>query len=643
MDRHKKGGVEEEKKTRLEHLEERIYSTDNPVVFRDRRSHLHDNTPNSPDAWQEIEDTEQVVKETNEANDTFFSKLSHRIFYSALFVFIIVIGASAYHFYFNSSTISNLKIGMAVEAPSYIDGGEVFPLDIYVTNKNKLPLERVDIVVEYPKGESITSKEDTVIKRVALGDVTAGATAKGTTEILLYGREGSLRNIVVNIEYYAPGSSVVLRKELTHTLTVKSAPVVLTIDSLKEATSNQEVIYTARIRAERGIDLENFLLHIDYPNGFQYISSEPAPRFGDNTWGFDTIKKGDVVEVKVRGLIRGEDGDERVFRVSGGSESLWQKGEIGVVFADTKSVIAVKKPFISLTGSFEAAASSNTGEFAIKAAERVSGVIEYQNNVADTISNVVVTARLSGEILNRQKVVVIGGYYDSSKNLMIWDQTTNSNLKELLPNQKGELKFVVQAYPLSAKQNGYFSAPTITIQTEVRGKRLSDVSVPEVYSISNPLVGRVITDAGVTGSISAGSAPFSQSGSVPPVADKPTSYSIKLSALNRSNTLTKSSVSFVLPPYVNFAAQVSPEGSEVRYVEATRTVTWNIGSISPDTGFGRNEKSVYIGLILTPSIGQIGSKPEITGRLNFSAIDSFTGTSITGEARPVTIGEQVIQ
>jgi hypothetical protein len=643
MDRHKKGEIEKERQTKLENIEERIYSTDNPVVFRDRRSVLHDNAQSPSDNWEKIEDTEEIIRDTTEEDNTFFSKLSHRIFYSALSVFVVVVAISSYHFYFSSKTISNLKIGLAVEAPGYIDGGEDFPLDIYVTNKNKLPLERVDVVIEYPKGESITSKEDSVIKRVALGNVDPGATAKGSTDIVLYGREGSLRNISVYIEYYAPGSSVVLKKELVHTLTVKSAPVVITTESLKEATSNQEVVFTARIRAERGKDLENFLLNIDYPNGFQYISSEPEPRYGNNTWGFDTIKKGEIVEVKVKGLIRGEDGDERVFRTSGGSESIWEKGQIGVVFADTKSVIAVKKPFISLTGSFEGVPSINTGEFAIKPGERISGIIQYQNNVPDTISNVVVTARLSGEVLNRQKVVVIGGYYDSSKNLMIWNRTTNPTLAELLPNQTGELKFVVQSYALSSKQNGYFSQPAITIQTEVSGRRLSDVLVPEVNSISNPLVARVITDAGVSGSVVQGSAPFTQSGAVPPVADKPTSYTIKISAQNRSNTLTGSTVSFVLPLYVEYRSLVSPEGADVRYVEATRTITWNIGNIPPDTGFGRGEKSVSIGLVLTPSIGQIGARPEITGPLLFTATDSFTGTTLSGESRPVVISDIVGQ
>jgi hypothetical protein len=643
MDRHKKDEIDRDQKTRLEHIEERIYSTDNPVIFRDRRSVLRDTDTLSPGAWDKIEDTEQLVKDTSQADDTFFSNLSHRIFYAALFIFTIAIAASAYHFYFNANTISNIKIGLAVEAPGYIDGGEEFPLDVYVTNKNKLPLERVDIVVEYPKGESITSREDSVIKRVALGNVVGGATAKGTTDVVLYGREGSLRNLTVYIEYYAPGSSVVLKKELIHTLTIKSAPVVITTESLKEATSNQEVTYTTRIRAERGKDLENFLLNIEYPNGFQYKSSTPAPRYGDNTWGFDTIKKGEVVEVKVTGLIRGEDGDERVFRVSGGSESIWEKGKIGVVFADTKSIIAVKKPFISLTGIFEGTPSSNVGEYAIKSGQGVTGIIEYQNNVPDTISNVVVTARLSGEILNRQKVVVTGGYYDSSKNLIIWDRTTNSSLAALLPNQRGELRFTVQAYPLSSKQNGYFSQPTITVQTEVRGKRLSDVSVPEVYSISNPLIARVITDAGVQGSVTIASSPFAQLGSMPPVIEKPTSYTIKLSAQNRSNTLTDAKVSFVLPLYISYNSLVSPEGSDVKYVEATRTVTWNIGTISPDTGFGRSEKSIFVGLTLTPSLAQIGSRPELTSSLSFTATDSFTGTSLSGETRPVTISETVGQ
>ena len=619
---------EESQKSRLQKLQERLYSQNNPTIFRDRRGALHQNTTESVTSeWQEIKPFEEPEYVSPIDTRRTFSKFSHIIFYTAFLFFFGAISFTGYHFLFGSKNLSPDTIIVSVEAPSFINGGETFPVQVNITNLNKAPLEKVDVIIEYPKGESITSKEDAELKRVPVGDIESGSNGKGTAEIVLYGREGNQRDIIISLEYYAPGSSTILKKEVVHNLTLKAAPVVLTTDLLKEVSSNSEILFTTHIRAERGIDLNNFLLTVVYPNGFQFISSEPPARFGNNVWKFDSIKKGQVVDVTVRGLVRGEDGDEKVFRVSGGAPDRSNDSLLGIVYADMKSSLVVQKPFIGLRGYFDGA-RTETGEFAIRAGERTTGFFEYQNNIADTINNVVVTAKLTGEILNRQRITVSGGFYDSSKNTLIWDRSTTQALASLLPGQKGSLRFQLESYPLSAKQQGYFSQPQIKIEGFVRGQRLSDTSVPEQSSASSPLVVNIITEAGIRTELLGADAPNGGSAVEKAIVEKKSTYTISIGILNRSSTLSNPKVSFTLPPNVNLTSMVDPKTENVTYDKESRIVTWTPDVILPDTGFGRPQKKVYIGIEYIPSLIEKGTRASLTSELQFLANDTFSGSNI---------------
>lgn len=625
-------------KSRLQNLQERLYSKNNAAVFKDRRSVIHATSQNTNTEWAELPQDQIIDTSISDIErGKVFSRFSHVIFYSAFFVFFLAISFSLYHFIWGVKIVTPEKIAVNVEAPSFINGGEIFPIDIYVTNKNKSALEKVDLIIEYPKGEKITTQEEADIKRLPIGTIATGATAKGTTEIVLYGREGNLRDIKIFVEYYSGGSSIVRKKEIAHQLTLKAAPVVLTTESFKEVSSNEELVYTTHIRAERGIDLNNFIVNIEYPNGFQFISSEPVPRYGNNVWSFEKIEKGSVVDIIVRGRVRGEDGDEKVFRVAGGSADRADSSKLGIVYADTRSSVIVQKPFISLRGSFDAAVNPSTGEFSLRAGERVTGQFEYQNNLNDTISNTVVTAKLSGEILNRQRVLVPGGFYDSSKNTIIWDRSTTPALASILPGQKGVLKFQIQSYLLNAKQNGYFSQPQIIVEAMVRGKRLSDSSVPEQTAASSPLIGKIITEAGIRAEVLGKDAPSSNNAIEIPIVEKTSTYTLSLAILNRSNTLSDAKVTFVLPQNVTYVDKKESQDEIVTYDINTRTVTWLPSVIVPDTGFGKPEKKVYLQLTLTPSVTESGAKPTITSQINFTAFDSYTGTNIISSAAAVLL------
>jgi hypothetical protein len=101
--------------------------------------------------------------------------------------------------------------------------------------------------------------------------------------------------------------------------------------------------------------------------------------------------------------------------------------------------------------------------------------------------------------------------------------------------------------------------------------------------------------------------------------------------------LSDAKITFVLPLGVQYASVIEPSDETVTYDQNTRMVTWLPSVITPDTGFGKPEKKIYIQLLLTPSIIEVGSKPALTSEISFTAFDSYSGSNIKSSFQAVSV------
>jgi hypothetical protein len=133
-----------------------------------------------------------------------------------------------------------------------------------------------------------------------------------------------------------------------------------------------------------------------------------------------------------------------------------------------------------------------------------------------------------------------------------------------------------------------------------------------------------------------GVGPFSNTGPIPPKADKESTYTINWTITNANNDLKDAVVTAVLPAGVEWKNEISPINERISYNPETRIVTWNIGNISLGTGFTYSPKEVSFKVGIVPSVIQINNIPDLVTRLKISAMDTYTETQIVSEVQPVT-------
>ncbi len=609
---------DKEKLNRIEELKSKLFSKNFPTKMEHRDSFTPPRRLDVPDAWSRREFTTEAGK--------FFQKTSifKKFFFASLIFFILALSYGAYTFFSDGNTVSAKNIDISVLGNTFTAGGEELPLTIEITNRNKVALELVDLIIEYPKssGDFLGNTERT---RQALGTVPAGSIRSENIKVVLFGEQGSLRPVKISIEYRVADSNAIFVKDKIYEVSISSTPIDLSIRAPSEASPNQNfnLDITALQNATKAVT--DLLLRVDYPAGFQFISASPAPAFGDNVWALGDLSPGVQSSVSIQGkMLDVFDGEEKTFRVESGLESARNKGTIDTVFNSLGHTVLIKKALIEAKLYINGAYSP---EYSADSRNEIRAEIRWANNLETKIDNLVIRAKLSGNVLDRRTVDADQGFYNSLEDSIIWDKNSKRDFAEVSPGEAGAVSFSFSSLPLFSATGGVVSEPKINVEVSISSRQpLEGYDQKEISNKESKTV-RIISDVGFAAKALYYSGPFTNRGPIPPKVETETTYTVAWSLSNTSNSISRSQVRASLPPWVRFVGPISPPGADLTYNSGAKEIIWNVGNIPKGAGITGADVSVAFQIGFTPSLSQIGATPTLindavlTGRDDFANVD----------------------
>ena len=262
----------------------------------------------------------------------------------------------------------------------------------------------------------------------------------------------------------------------------------------------------------------------------------------------------------------------------------------------------------------------------------VTVTIEYQNNLSVEIDDAVIVTRLSGLLVDGEKVRVNDGFYRSSDDTVIWDKnTTHGALKALTPGQKGVVAFsFIMPSPAT-----FAGDPKIDISVNAAGKRLSESGVPQNLQSTARAQVRLASDLQLASQALYAQNPFGVSGPLPPKAGTETAYALVFTVTNTSSKLTKAKLTAKLPTYVRWIGSHAPRTENLTFNQYNGTFTWDIGTVEAGVGVnGTQPRQIAISVGLTPSASQIGEQPVLVQDVTLTATDEVTGAAVTRKTEP---------
>ena len=631
---------QDDDKSSINWLRNRLYSRTNVPKPRERRK-LRPDMHQVTESWDDIDQAEDqppvppkpITPMAKQKKET--TMLTWILIGSFAF-FVLSLGYSAFLFMSGSQVVSNENIDIEIEGPVAVPGGEELALSIGIVNRNAVPLELVDLIIDYPDGTRSANNLSVEMQRLreSIGTIEPGERKKTTVRAVLFGEEESQKDITITLEYRIEGSNAILYKERNHNVLLSSAPVALKVDSVKELTSGQEVEFTVRAISNSTGVLEDVLVTAEYPFGFEFIQSTPKPAVGGNTvWNIGDMQPGEEREINIRGYLLGQDSEQRIFRFETGVQDKDSPSEIAASFSKSEVPITIKQPFIQLAMSLDG--DSGEGEHVVRRGDEVRGDISWVNNLETTIFDGVIEVKLSGPAVDKNSIDALRGFYRSQDNTLIWNSENNRDFEEIKPGDRGSVRFLFKPLPVSPEIR--LENPEIQVEASVRGRRLDENDVPEAVTADVERTVLVASDIFFTSKAVYTTGPFENSGPLPPRAEQETTYTIVWTVANTSNDMTNVRIASHIPSYVEYLDIVSPTSEDVRYNPTSGDIVWNVGDVPTGLGYTSQAREVAFKVSFTPSLSQVGQSPNLIDDQYIEGLDLFTNSVIQSSRRGVTI------
>ena len=616
---------------RIELMRKRLYSRGGSVSGITRHR-LRDRSPDARRSWEEntVQGNSMLAKgvaqgERHKKTLVFF------VIFSIIF-FVAAVGFSVFYFLQGSNLISTDNVDIIIEGPTAIAGGEELKLEIEIVNRNSIPLELADMIVEFPDGTRSATDVTKALPRYreSLGTVPSGERVRKNVNAVLFGAENTPIDITVTVEWRAENSNAIFYTEKTYELTLSSSPLGVAVRSEEEAVSGQEMSFLVTIVSNSDARIEEAALAAEFPFGFSFSSSDPSAA-SSGIWHLGDIDPGEEKVVRIRGIMAGQENDERTFRFKVGVLSEKNDAVLGAAFSESVVPVVIRSPFLATTFALNGSTDST---LAIPYGEQARVDLTWENTTGGRITNAIIEARLSGSSLNPASVNVDQGFYQSANNTIVWDQRTNSELGSISEGGKGRVSFSFSSF--GGQGGSSFKNPEIAIDVSVRGIRVDEEGVPEEVESSISRTVRVSSFSALSAATLHSSGPFTNTGPVPPRANIETTYTVKLSLTNFNNSLSDVRVIGTLPAYIRWIGAISPSGERVVYSPVGGAVSWNIGDLPAGVGVDLPVREVYFKVALTPSVSQIGSTPNIISNLRMTGIDRYSKAEISADAGTIT-------
>ncbi len=557
--------------------------------------------------------------------------------YLVIFSLLIfsVVGAYAVYLMNNGLTeISSRNIDISVQGPSTVGSGETVPISISIRNDNPVPIVSGTLVLDFPSGTRDANEPTRILRseRIATDSIPQGETLQIPIEAIIFGEFGERKEVGISFNYRVQGTNSILESSIEPLLVrITSSPVSISTPTDEKVVAGEEFEINLNITSNSTNNVSDLLIVAEYPSGFDFISSEPSPTFGQNTWNIEELISGGVKNIKIRGVFSGRTRDNYVMNFELGVPRDDNRLVVGSVY-DTESVdfSIVRSPFSS-----RITINDESGQSIVTSDSRNTRVqISVTNTLDVPVYQVRLVAEVSGDAYDIESGLDIGsgnvlsarsGFFDSINNKARFEPTTDSDLSRLGPGQTKSYVFSFSPNQLKAGQ--------AQVELEVFGRLLEGSDSQEQllannittisYSNSNiSLNRRLVYDGGV----------FENTGPNPPVAEQTTTYTVRLIAQPGINDIENAVVRTSLPINVEWLDEYTGDGV-IDYNPVTKNLVWSIGSIDSNSS-----AEINFQVELLPSRSQIGRSPVIINSQQFTARESFTRVQISDNNGSVNAG-----
>jgi len=546
-----------------------------------------------------------------------------------LLIIAVILGLIGAGIFYYIKGYSNGGVNIEVNLPDKeVEVGR--PFDVDVVFKNETGSALGDVKIALAPSDFIAFEEDgsTNIKTRELGEISNGVTKRESFKVVALPSEEPEYKVKA-IVFYSPATLVAeFKKDREEEVRVKTPDFELELIAPDQVFSGEEFEIKAVYEQDDEVpELAEFEIHIDYPEGFELITSEPEEvDLATGGVKFSNLEE-DEGEVSINGSLDLSDSSEFQLRAR-----LVMKmfDEEYTFFSEDKTVLVDQSPL-----SFQVVLGEHPGE--VRPGDKLTYVLTYKNNTDVELRDLVIRAQLLGEMFDFEDLST-DGRYTSANRTITWDGGNTSRLENVRAGEDGSVSFTIDVenrHPINQLSDKNFllivdaRIESPTVPSSINASKTTNTAKAE-----NKVTGLLEIDA--EGYFRDAASGILNSGPFPPLVGNATEYTVHWSVKNHGTDVDNVEVRARLGDGVVFTGETAGNTDTVPEIDSeTGEVVWKVGRLLATTGILNAEPEAIFQVSATPMSANIGNYMLLIGETRVSGDDEFTETTIMSNASAI--------
>ncbi len=514
-------------------------------------------------------------------------------------------------------------VDVVINFPDQLQYGVPTTLDVGVTNNSGDTLEQAQVALEIPSELIfIGSPSQKTVENRTVGDIESGVVRKESFMVMATGDENIVRQIKASVSYVPGTLSSRFEKSISKDLVLAPGGFTVSIAAPTKALSSEEFLTEITYTNNTTIEYDAVQLKLKYPTGFVVKSvSSSTLDAASSLWDLGVVRAGQSGKVTVKGFVVGQ--DNAAFVISGALSALI--GEVRYDVAQGGANITLSPSPLSLQVALD---GGNTQ--ILSAGQNIKYRLTYTNNTQIALKDVIVSAKLVGEMFDLKSIKTEGALR-ASDNTIIWNASRIADLSLLAAGATGVVNFEIAtkaSYPITRLSSKNF---TVGVKAQIESPTVpvgvATSKTIGLTEITNKMRGTLGFAA--TGYYRDATSGIANAGALPAGVGRPTQFTIHWTLKNTSTDVTSVALKAFLGPNVRYTGIYKSSNTiSPFYNDRTQEITWSVPSITATQGILSAPVELVFQVELTPAADQVGEFPQLIGESSGSYTDMFTGEQL---------------
>lgn len=525
------------------------------------------------------------------------------------------------------------SLDVVLIAPERIQAGIPVEVSVTMNNESSSELKDAQVSLSLPEGfifVGVPGRRS--VENRPVGTLAANNLTKESFMIMAVGSENIVAKLNASVSYIPGALSSRFEKVVSRDVVVGESGIEFTIAPPTKVFGGEEFESEITIRNNSSVSFENLSVKLAYPQGFSFHSStQAAVDSANTTWNVGALSTGGETTFSLKGAVMGQDNEN--FEIRGSVTAALGEGEYELVKQVATVALQPSPLSIQVTVAPEVNAVFGTGE-------SLQYRLSYANNTAVGLRDVIVRAKLVGEMFDLKSLKTTDGVLRSSDNTIIWNAARVPAFANLAPNANGFLEFSIntkQSFPITRLSSKNYM---VTVQAEIESPTVPpNVSAKKTLglsSLSNKLRGAL--NLSVLGYYRDATAGIVNGGIFPPRVGQPTQFTVHWALRNTSTDVENIHLRAFLGPNVRYTGvfKTNLASSTPAYNDRTQELTWDIPRVQATRGILSDPLELTFQVELTPAANQVQTNPVLVQETTMTYKDAFTLEQRTALGKEIT-------